>query len=74
MSVSIIVKRRRGGCAINPKIVQNFRTNILLKSFRRVSDYFREVSAYLRQVSAYFREVSAYFREVSAYFRLETSC
>ena len=66
VTASIIVNPRRGGCAINPKIVQKSHNNILLKSFREVRDYFREVSAY-------FREVSAYFREVSAYFSLETS-
>ena len=59
------------GCAINPKLVQISRSNIILKSFREVSDEFWEVSEYFLEVSVYFEEVSAYCREVSAYFRLE---
>ena len=52
--ISIIVNPRWRGWAINPKIVQKSRNNIL-------SAYFRGVSAYFRGVSAYFRGVSAYF-------------
>ena len=52
--VTIIVNPRSGGCAINPKIVQRSRNDIL-------SNIFQEVRAYFRGVSAYFRGVSAYF-------------
>ena len=55
-----------GGGAINPKIVQKSRNNILKKSFQ-------EVSACFREVSAYFREVCAYFRAVSGFQNFETS-
>ena len=51
---SIIVNPRWGGCAVNPKIVQKSRNNILLKSFREVSAYFRAVSAYFRELAHIF--------------------
>ena len=58
-TLSIIVNPRSGGWAINPKIIQESRNNILSK--------------YFQEVGAYFRGVSAYFQGVSEYFLLETS-
>ena len=51
----------KGVCAVNSKIVERSRNNILLKSFRGVRDYFREVREYFREGSAYFRGVSESF-------------